>query len=892
MVNFWRSLYLGIALFCMTTVCTAQTFYQVRDLGDGWWPNAVSNNRIVVGYRGVGTSRLIPIMWQNGRLSALPLPNDANDSSSWSVSATSINDTGELIVGDWNGDTGPYVLLWRNGRLEYPRINDNAIDVNNQGQILAGWSWPEGFYYSFLYYEDGSKVYFDDPATENVASWGRHLNNLGQVIGTQIVEEDNGHSGENFISDTLFLWENGDIYLLADLVDETVAYDESRGADINDLGQIIGNYRFEDDNGDTTSLGSFLIEAGNLYPIGDFNVSAINESAQVVGGKYLYDYDTMILRDLNGCLDPDDGWRFDSATDINDDGVIIGRGSLSSDAHALMLVPCETSTYFHDQDGDGYGDPQDTMLACRQPEEYIEAEDVEELVVNGTMEGESNWQDVRAPRINIRTEDHVHRGSYARYISANGERHGIKSETFRLTAGEEYRATLWVYGDGSTPLRASVFRNTDNYYEYLRNGHIPAPPAEWTRYSWSFTPNTSADHMFFAQIAPGGSSGEFYIDDVSVTRSVTTISDCNDNNRSINPSAVETCNGLDDDCDGSVDEGATTTYYRDTDGDGHGDPANTTEACTAPMGYLATAGDCDDDRPHIYLGAVEGCNGFDDDCDGDVDEDCIENELPVADAGSDQEVVEGETITLDGSGSMDSDDAIDTLQWAQIDGPTVVLSSDTADRPTFVTPSVTEEGAQLTFRLVVTDLKGALASDEVRVTIVDNNIGWTPDDVIAMQTVDGGAIGFKILEGGGLVAVEQVDLSLLTNDEDRPDDLIHGLLSLTIRSANNGDSAKIGCYLLEPLPDTYNVFAYTATEGWFKLESEANFNADRKQVVITATNGGKLDDNSSDNDFMKVLLAIGKELSRQTPEDPAPNDQSGSGGGGSGGCFIQGIDNK
>ncbi|HID29351.1 MAG TPA: hypothetical protein EYP19_05030, partial [Desulfobacterales bacterium] len=46
--------------------------------------------------------------------------------------------------------------------------------------------------------------------------------------------------------------------------------------------------------------------------------------------------------------------------------------------------------------------------------------------------------------------------------------------------------------------------------------------------------------------------------------------DCDDTNASINPDATEVCNGVDDDCDGQIDEGVKNTYYKDADGDGYG----------------------------------------------------------------------------------------------------------------------------------------------------------------------------------------------------------------------------------------------------------------------------------------------------------------------------------
>ena len=101
-------------------------------------------------------------------------------------------------------------------------------------------------------------------------------------------------------------------------------------------------------------------------------------------------------------------------------------------------------------------------------------------------------------------------------------------------------------------------------------------------------------------------------------------SDCDDSDAGIRPGASERCDGVDNDCDGSVDEASAVdaaTWYADADGDGYGDAASTTAACSAPSGYGADSSDCDDGDTGINPGASEYCDGVDNDCDGDVDED-------------------------------------------------------------------------------------------------------------------------------------------------------------------------------------------------------------------------------------------------------------------------------
>jgi len=95
--------------------------------------------------------------------------------------------------------------------------------------------------------------------------------------------------------------------------------------------------------------------------------------------------------------------------------------------------------------------------------------------------------------------------------------------------------------------------------------------------------------------------------------------DCNDAVAGASPSGTEVCNGIDDDCDGSIDERMLVTVFRDLDGDGHGDPATSMMACPDRAGYVVDGDDCDDASALRSPELLEVCDLIDNDCDGTPD---------------------------------------------------------------------------------------------------------------------------------------------------------------------------------------------------------------------------------------------------------------------------------
>ena len=111
--------------------------------------------------------------------------------------------------------------------------------------------------------------------------------------------------------------------------------------------------------------------------------------------------------------------------------------------------------------------------------------------------------------------------------------------------------------------------------------------------------------------------------------------DCDDVMVGVNPGAAEICNGWDDDCDSSIDEGIPTiTYYNDADGDGYGAGLPTTTCSVLSAPFVSNNTDCDDSNIAVNTAATESCsNTIDDNCNGTINESCG-SELGVGESPS------------------------------------------------------------------------------------------------------------------------------------------------------------------------------------------------------------------------------------------------------------------
>jgi hypothetical protein len=146
--------------------------------------------------------------------------------------------------------------------------------------------------------------------------------------------------------------------------------------------------------------------------------------------------------------------------------------------------------------------------------------------------------------------------------------------------------------------------------------------------------------------------------------------DCDDGDPGVHPGAAETCNGVDDDCVGGVDDGAGGPWWPDADGDGWGDQAAApASSLCAPDGWVDRAGDCDDGDAGVAPGKLDvPGDGVDNDCDG--------ADSPAPDTDGD-----GLTDPVEGIYGTDPDRP-DTDGDGLLDGAEVDLGTDPLDRDT------------------------------------------------------------------------------------------------------------------------------------------------------------------------------------------------------------------
>jgi hypothetical protein len=312
------------------------------------------------------------------------------------------------------------------------------------------------------------------------------------------------------------------------------------------------------------------------------------------------------LAPLNACIQPF-GYVFDNS-DCNDNlGFVNPNGT---ELCNLLDDNCNGLTdegvqflFYADQDGDGYGGSTPTTLACSVPAGFADNS-------NDCNDQNSSIYPLALESCNLIDDNCnllIDEGALNTYfLDSDGDTFGTSAVTVQACAQPlGYSSNNADCNDSDAGIQPAA-SEICNLADENCNGLIDEG-VQTAFYADNDNDNYGNPSVFImACSAPNG-----YI---------LNSSDCNDNNAGFNPSISEICNLLDENCNGTIDEGVQLEFYADSDGDTFGSPSNTILACELPAGYVTNATDCDDSDAYVQPGALEICNSIDDNCNNQVDE--------------------------------------------------------------------------------------------------------------------------------------------------------------------------------------------------------------------------------------------------------------------------------
>jgi len=253
-------------------------------------------------------------------------------------------------------------------------------------------------------------------------------------------------------------------------------------------------------------------------------------------------------------------------------------------------------TYYKDNDGDGFGDANNSIVACEQPAFYVtdntDCNDSNGNTYPGAPEG--------CGFIDYNCDGIISEPTDIYYIDDDGDGFGDPNFPILSCGPAE---DLVKNADDCDDTDASY--NPDAIEvcgdpDYNCDGETSDPI-----------------NVYYADI-DGDGFGDANDSIVACERPeeyVENNRDCDDTDALYNPDAIEVCGNPDYNCDGETND-TTDLYYADTDGDGYGDPNAALSACEAPAGYVANNTDCDDTDALYNPGATEVCGNPDYNCDG------------------------------------------------------------------------------------------------------------------------------------------------------------------------------------------------------------------------------------------------------------------------------------
>jgi len=302
-----------------------------------------------------------------------------------------------------------------------------------------------------------------------------------------------------------------------------------------------------------------------------------------------------------------DGDGFPAAVDCDDADATVFPGAQErcneqdDDCDGVVdEEPVDGQAVWLDADGDGFGAAAYTMTACTVPAGWADNDqDCDDLTALSHPEADEICDGLDNDCDGNVDESPVDAGTW--YIDADGD----------------------GYGDPTVPVQACTAPDI-----YVTNGDDcdDSDPA--------LSPAT----VWYGDVDGDGYGGTEFtaMGCEAPANHVDNHADCDDRDAAVSPDAAEYCDGIDNDCDGVVDGTNAVDgvpFYQDADRDGYGlADGETINGCSAPDGFAAEVGDCNDADATVSPGDLEVCgDGIDNDCDGNIDTWCAQT---LADADS------------------------------------------------------------------------------------------------------------------------------------------------------------------------------------------------------------------------------------------------------------------